>query len=87
MGTSGSLSLAHRSTNTPSSVPLLDMRALGRRELAAAEGATEKDRQNRTVPFSFGGVAVGLTEQLSGNKNRLRWFHFARSRIIASIDP
>jgi hypothetical protein len=41
---------------------LLDVPQLERRELAAAQGAAQKHRQNRTVPFSFHSVGLGLSE-------------------------
>src|SRR5215472_17585197 len=48
------LSLAHQVDKHPAAVTLLDVPAVERRELAAAQGAPQKRRQNRTVPFSFG---------------------------------
>ena len=54
-----------RSTNTPAPVALLDMRALKRRELAPAQSAAQKYRENRTVAFSFGGLYLGLSEQVA----------------------
>ena len=41
------------------------MSRLERRELAPAQSAAEKHRQNRTVPFSFHGVDFGLSEQVA----------------------
>jgi hypothetical protein len=49
----------------PAAVALLDVPALQRRELAPAQGTAEKHRKNRTVPFAFDGVDVGLSEQVA----------------------
>jgi hypothetical protein len=47
----------------------LDVPAIERRELAAAQGAAQKHCQNRPVPFSFRGVRSQVTEQLSEIKS------------------
>jgi hypothetical protein len=60
------LSFAHQVDDHPTAVPLLDVPALERGELAAAQSAAQKHRQNRTVPFSFHGLDLGLTEELAG---------------------
>src|SRR5215469_1940025 len=60
-----------RSTNNPSGVPLLDMRALERGKLAAAQGAAQKHRQNRPVPLSPHGFELGLSEVVA----RLKGVH------------
>ena len=41
------------------------MPAPERRELAPAQRAAEKHGKNRTVPFAFHGVGVGLSEQVA----------------------
>jgi hypothetical protein len=40
--------------------------ALERRELAASQGASQKHRQNRPVPFSFHRLDLRLSEQVAG---------------------
>jgi hypothetical protein len=57
--------LPTRSTNTQRPSLLLDVPALERRELARAQRTAEKHGKNRTVPFAFHGVAVGLGEQVA----------------------
>jgi hypothetical protein len=52
--------LPTRSTNTPTAVALLDVPRLERRELAPAQSAAQTHRQNRAVPFSFGGLEVAF---------------------------
>jgi hypothetical protein len=49
----------------PAAVALLDVPALERCELAAAQGAAQKHRQNRPVPFSLGGLDLRLSEQVA----------------------
>ena len=46
------------------------MRALERGELAPAQGAAQKHRQNRAVPFSFDGFELRLSEEVAGLKGR-----------------
>jgi hypothetical protein len=43
----------------------LDAPARERRELAPAQGAAQKHRQNGTVPFSFSGLDRGLSKQIA----------------------
>jgi len=43
----------------------LDVPALERRELAPAQGAAQKRRKNRAVPFSFDSLDLGLSEQVA----------------------
>jgi hypothetical protein len=46
--------------NTRAAVALLDVPALERGKLAPAQGAAQKHRQNRPVPFSFHCFELGL---------------------------
>ena len=59
------LSLAHQVDEHPAIVALLDVPGVERRELAPAQCAAEQHRKDRTVPFSFGGFAFGLSEQVA----------------------
>ena len=60
------LALAHQVDEHPAAVALLDVPALERREFAAAQGAAQEHRENGAVPFSFGGLDLGLSEEVAG---------------------
>jgi hypothetical protein len=49
----------------PAAVALLDVAAVESRQLAPTLRTAEKHRKNRTVPFSFHGVDVGLGKQVA----------------------
>src|SRR5215469_472420 len=65
------LSLAHQVDEHPAAVALLDVPAVEHCELAAAQGAAQKHRQNRAVPFSFNGLDLGLSKQVAPGGNRI----------------
>jgi hypothetical protein len=59
------LAFAHQVDEHRAAIALPDAPAVERRELAAAQGAAQKHRQNRPVPFSFHGLDLGLSEKVA----------------------